>query len=390
MTRKNLGAICLLVLCGILVAGLWPFHTPRNEVSWLTDKNGLLFGRHGSIVSVGPFKPNTLQGDDSCSLEIWLEPTRVRSSGTILAFYWPQSRVIPFKVRQYLSGLVLERGSRGRLEDAKKTKIYIDQVFRQPRPVFVAISSSQQGITVYVDGVLVKKASNFSFSSRDLTGQFIVGNSPSTTHNWSGQMRGLAIYGRELSAGEVSEHFAIWTKSGQPDLGNSHGVVALYPFREGNWRVVHNEGDSATDLLIPEHFFVLNEKFLERPWDEYRNDWNYWKDVGINVAGFIPLGFFFYAYFSLVRRADYAALVTIAFGFTVSLTIEVLQAFLPTRDSGMTDLITNTLGTALGALLCAWIAKHQWFARPSVKVPFPAEEIEEKFVRSRKNLAAGG
>jgi hypothetical protein len=377
MIRKSLGAICLLILCGILVAGLWPFHTPRNEVSWLTDKNGLLFGKHGSIVSVGQFKANPLQGDDSCSIEIWLEPKRVRSSGTILAFYWPQSRVVPFKVRQYLSGLVLERGSQGRLHDAGKTKIYIDQVFRQQGPVFVAISSNQQGITVYVDGVLLKKSSNFSFSSRDLTGQFLVGNSPATTHNWSGQLRGLAIYGRELSADEASEHFATWTKSEHPDIGKSQGAVAIYLFSEGNANIVHNQVDAATDLLIPERFFVLNEKFLERPWDEFRNDWNYWKDVGVNVAGFIPFGVFFYAYFLLVRRAAHPAAVTIALGFAVSLTIEVLQAFLPTRDSGMTDLITNTLGTAVGATLCVWIAKHR-LVRAGVKMPFPSEEIEMK------------
>ena len=94
MTRRNvLLAICLLVLCGILVAGLWPFHAPKNEVGWLSEGSGLLFGKHGTIVSASPFKTRASQDDNSCSLEIWLEPTRVDSEGMILAFYWPASRV---------------------------------------------------------------------------------------------------------------------------------------------------------------------------------------------------------------------------------------------------------------------------------------------------------
>jgi VanZ family protein len=343
-----LQAICACVLVGILVAGLWPFHAPLNEVSWLVEGNGLLFGKHGSIVSASPFKALASQADNSCSLEIWMEPSRVASGGMILAFYWPESRVTPFALRQWRSGLVLEPKGRGDFD--QRTEVYVSDVFSSLKPVLVTITSGKAGTAVYVDGRLVKKAPNFAISSRDLTGQFVVGNAATTTYNWSGLMKGLAIYDRELSATEMSQDFMDKTKGIQLDSPKSEGVVARYLFDEGKGNVVRNHLDSATDLLIPERFFVLHPQFLERPGDEFRPSWRYWKNVAVNVAGFIPLGLFFSAYFSQVRKAEHSTVLTIALGFAVSLTIEVLQAFLPTRDSGMTDLITNTFGTALGVL----------------------------------------
>ena len=366
-----LGA-CACVLAGILVAGLWPFHAPRNDVSWLSQANGLLFGRHGSIVSTGASEAAPSQADSACSLEIWLEPSLSRSSGTILAFYRPTRRVASFLLRQWRSGVVLQLDSDSHL--VKKANTYVGDVFSPLKPVFLTISSGEAGTAIYVDGELLKRSANFTFSSRDLTGQLVIGNAPSTADSWSGQIKGLAIYDRELQAIEVSQHFADWTKK-QPDLAGNAGVVARYLFNEGKGNIVHNQVDSSTDLLIPGRFFVLREQFLKRPWDEFRSDWSYLKDLGINIAGFIPLGFFVSAYFSAIRNIKRAIWLTIALGFAVSLTIEVLQAFLPTRDSGMTDLITNTFGTVLGALLHALSVKQNWFTRagvPSV-LPFAKE-----------------
>jgi hypothetical protein len=356
-----LGLMCLVILSGILVAGLWPFHAPRNEVSWLSNGNGLLFGRYGSVVSAGTFKAKGTDAENACSLEIWLEPRRLNSSGTVLAFYRPESRVVPFALRQSLGDLVLQRRSQNQLRRGEKTKIYVDDVFIHQGPVLLTISSGQAGTTIYANGALLSASPNFRLSSQDLTGFGIIGNDPATTHNWVGQVKGLAIYDHELSSDEVQQDYSNWTHTKRPSVAKGEGVEALYLFNEDKGSVIHNQVDSATDLLIPDRFFVLNEQFLERPWDEFYLGWHYWEDIGVNIAGFIPLGFFWDAYFSTVGKIRRATWLTIALGFSVSFAVEVMQSFLPTRDSGMTDLITNTFGTALGATLWTCTVRNAWF-----------------------------
>jgi hypothetical protein len=359
-SRTWLRVVCFLVVLGILAAGLWPFHAPRNEVSWLGQGDGLRFGRHGSIVSSSQLKLDGVPPDRPCSVEIWLAPNRPDASGTILAFYRPDVRAVPFALRQSLDDLLVQLPARQ--GDPKKARVYAGHVFNRPRFVLLTISSGPTGTAIYADGNLVKKAPDFRFSTGDLTGQLIVGNSPTNTHTWSGQLREIGVYERELSADDAAGHFANLGKSELRVAAKNQDATLLYRFDEGAGKVVHNFGDresSAANLLIPERFFVLREQFLESPRSEFHGGWNYWKNVGINIAGFIPLGFFCYAYFS--SGSNRAVARTIALGFVVSLTIEVLQSFLPTRDSGTTDLITNTLGTVLGAFSCVWIMKKQWF-----------------------------
>jgi hypothetical protein len=348
----------VFVLGGILVAGLWPFHAPKNAVSWLRNKNGLLFGDYGSILSSGEFAVAGSQGQEPRSIEIWLQPGLVMDSNTFLAFYTPENLGVPLSFHQCLTNLVVQREVLDQQHHAKILRIGAEHVFRENRDVFITITSSTRGTALYVDGNLVNMNPNFGLAGKDLIGRLVVGNSPTSNDSWSGQLRGIGIYNQELTPAQVVEHYNTWSKDGRPRITDKESVIGLYLFNEHEGSVVYNQTKSGIDIYIPERYQVFHKPFLEWPWNEFRFTWSYGKDIVINVGGFIPLGFFFCAYFSSVRRMNHAAAATIALGFAVSLTIEVLQAFLPTRDSGMTDIFTNTSGTALGAWLYGWISTH--------------------------------
>ncbi len=349
MQKKVLGLLCAAVLIIILIAGLWPFHAPKNQVSWLSNSNGLHFGEYGVVLSSGA--PSFAGSKDgiSCSVEIWVQPDHSDIGGTILAFYKPENQIVAFSVQQSIDDLFLQRVVVDQ-QRPRKSKVYIGHVFRKNNPLFVTLTSSAQGTAVYLNGGLVRTLPRFGLSSEDLTGQLFVGNHPLVENGWQGQIRGLAIYNRALTETQVLQHYNAWTTNQNAEIKNE-GPIALYLFNEGSGTTVHNQMNSENDLRIPGHFFVLHAPFLEMPWDEFQPSWSYWKNVMINIGGFVPLGFFFCAYFVSVRRINRAVLATIVLGGVVSLTIEVLQAFLPTRDSGMTDLITNTLGTVIGTAL---------------------------------------
>jgi len=364
---KITGVLCASVLCGILVLGLWPFHHPKNAVTWSGNGSGLSFGNHGTVLSAGTFQRTSWQGEASCSLEIWVEPELPWNSNTVLAFYTPE---VQFSLRQSNGDLELQSDVRSQHLQSPTTRLYVDRVFPHRKQLFITVTSGAQHTAIYVDGVLVRTSRHFRLSSRDLTGRLVVATSPVHDDSWSGQLRGLAIYGRELTSAEVFRHYETWTRKGHPELAENEQAVGLYLFDEHAGRVVHNQVSSGIDLYIPEDYQIVDEKFLEPPWREFKASWRYLKDVLINIGGFVPLGFFFCAYLSSARQTKRAALATTVLGAAVSVTIEVLQAYLPTRDSGMTDIITNTLGTSLGAMLYGWGPLRALFTRVLNGAPF--------------------
>ncbi len=351
ITRRLFSGLCLCLLAGILVAGLWPF-TPRphNDVSWIANQNGLLFGEHGSILSSAPLRVDG-PPDGPCSLELWLQPGLIDDSNTMLAFQTPETP-LQFGIRQNNDALMLTRQAVDSNHRPSERLIYIKGVFKHAKPLLITVTSGANGTAVYLNGNLIQTSADFGLTRHELNGGIVVGNSPIADDSWSGVLRGVGIYNQELTSDQVRRDFDEWTDRGQPSRFEDKNAVAVYSFAERSGTVVHNLVPSAVDLQIPDHYLVLYPPFLTAFWKGTAWGWGFWKNALINVGGFVPLGFCFCVYFSQSMPVRRALLLTILFGFAVSLLIEVTQYFLPTRDSGSWDLINNTLGTIIGALMC--------------------------------------
>jgi hypothetical protein len=349
VTRKRhlLALLCIAVSCTILALGLWPFQAPRNGITWLEYRDGLRFGKYSTVMSSEPFQATDPQDNTGASLEIWLQPYRIWDSGTVLAFFRPAA-TSQFSLQQIQKDLALRTLTQDEGHHRTTATLRVDEVFRKPQPVFITITSGVKGAAIYIDGILAAANPRFPLAAKEFSGRVVLGDSPGQSDSWKGQLFGFAIYHRQLEATEVFHNYAAWKQTGRPEPALNAPNIALYLFNEHSGRVVRNKLQPGVDLYIPEKYRVAGKIVLEPFWTEFSMTRNYWEAALKNIVGFVPFGISFYAYLSTIPK-ERTVLLTIAMGAALSCTIEILQGFLPTRDSGTTDIITNTLGTWLGA-----------------------------------------
>jgi VanZ family protein len=351
-TRNVLSFLCLLTIFGILFCTLWPFDPfPPNRVSWLPETNGIRFRQRGVVLSQQPLGlPFAPSSKDSCSVELWIRPTNIESVSTMLDLYTP-GNPWRFLVRQYHGGLIISHDVLVPGRKPRRIKIDIDDGLRRDQLTLITITSGPSGTRVYFDGKLKKAFPHFEVSLNDLSGQLVLGSSTVSPEAWSGDVRGLALLSRELTPEEVLENHSRWIQGDPNKFVATDSEMAAYIFAERAGNIVHSQGTTPRDLLIPKIYRVPHHSFLTPPWREFDPSWDYLWDVLRNIAGFMPLGLFLCALFQRSLRFRNAVLSATLFGGFLSLSIEILQAYIPQRGSGLTDVITNTLGTALGALL---------------------------------------
>ena len=329
-----------------------------NQVTWHPDRAGLKFGHYGMAYCRDVFETDpdpSLTAGEGLTFELAVRPEALkRERFQILMMLHGGRDDEQLLIGQWRSSLVVMHGN-----DYSGRRGLKRLVVRDALPTgterLVTVISGVGGTRIFVDGRPVARTAKLTLKipNRRSPVTLVVGNSVYARHSWNGDVFGLAIYTRVLTPRAISKHFDQWKMTRDFSLTVSANPAMLYLFDDVPGQKAFNRMGDTRYLIIPANVQILRKEILSLPWEEARWDSPFWKDVAVNFLGFIPLGFFLSA-----LRTDFGGaasrrnlLLCIGLCFTLSLGIELTQAWIPSRSSQLLDLMLNTLGGAIGVTL---------------------------------------
>lgn len=357
ISLKGLVGLSVAVLFGILFFGLWPKEFNfSNHVTWITEQPGIRFSGYG-IAYTDPIKELIKGGDsgeNSFSIEIVLKPAGYHEDGFhfILSLHNGKDSN-QLLVGQWQSSIIVMNGDDyNHRRRTKRIAVKLAEV--SPITRFVTITTGKHGTSIYLDGQNIR-------TQKDLTlkvpeggkARLLLGNSVYGKHSWKGDIYGVAFYRHTLADQNVATHFDNWGKHRNFLFAMKYKPVMLYLFDEKGVKRAFDHAGGTYDLNIPSRMQILDRKILSLTREQLNFDSGFILDIIINLIGFIPLGFFLNATFVKIGGffEKYTLLITVVLCFTVSLAIEILQAWMPLRSSDPLDLLFNTLGAVVGIML---------------------------------------
>lgn len=220
---------------------------------------------------------------------------------------------------------------------------------------FITVTADRAGSCLYIDGAMVHKIKGWQLMVPRSGAQLrmVIGNSVSGKHSWAGSFYGLAIYAKAQSSEAIEHHYHQWQNTTRFPYDTGKHLIAAYDFTSHRASQVQDLSGNRQQLGLADHTLVLKKSYLKPPWRDFMPNRAFYFDVLLNFAGFIPLGAVLFIWFkSFLLLADKPlALAVIGICFLLSLGIEISQAWLPTRDSNLLDLVLNTCGGWAGLWL---------------------------------------
>lgn len=335
--RTVLLTICAAIVLITLFFGLKPkgfrFH---NQVEWLHDRNGISFRNIGMAYSQKPLEEIGIS--DSITIVAALKPYRAgRELSKIISIVDPNGQEI-LSIEQWIAGLMVTLwDSSGK----RLGKLGIKDALSTDAMRLAAATVDRSGMKLFGENPQGKwEARRMPLPPNFFAGgRLVVGLGANGRNRWRGEMEGLALFKEALSEQDIR-------------ACDSRRPAAIFLFNEHGGREIHDRSGNRWDLHIPLYPKIFKYEVLSILPNGNRITPSLLQDMAVNLLGFIPLGVCLYAAFSLFGLAGRKAILSVvACALLLSLSIELAQAFIPTRSSQLIDVVLNTLGAWLGTRL---------------------------------------
>jgi len=303
-----------------------------NDFQWLPGGKGLQFNKTSFAYTEKFFSDDFLKGEEF-TIELTIKPAfpEIIRFGLILQIF-DKTDNSQITIGQWDNSLVI-LNSNDYSNEQRKPKIYASML-ENDRIKSISIISDNFGTKVFIDGELKGFNQNLKMvlpANRNKT-NLIIGNSIEGRNPWTGSISHLAINNQ-----------------------------LLYTFAEGRGDRVLDKSGNGIDLLLPEKSIILKRSILAIPDIKELGTATMREDMVINFFGFIPLGILLFLAMAKTGIKDSSSILflTALFSLFFSLSIELTQVIIPTRNSSMLDLFLNTIGGLSGGL----IIKKRTFGR---------------------------
>ena len=325
-----------------------------NEVAWIDARPGLRFGNYGiaygnAAVPAG----GTASDQQPLSIEMALKPQATDDGHfRLLLLLHGDSDETQLVIGQWKSWLVVMHGDD---YDAKRRRARIAvNALQTPQERFLAITSGRAGTAVFLDGKLIRRKTDLHLhipGGNERT-RLVLGNSIYGRHPWAGDIYGLAYFDRELTGQAIKAHYRKWDAERTFAFARTENALGLYLFDEGRGARVIDHAPGGNNLHLPPRMAILTKEFLAAPLSGEEFNLSLFQDMVINLTGFFPMGFLLSALLWYWQQQPFRKrlLSVMLVCGVISLTIELAQAWIPSRSSQMLDLILNTLGGGIGVV----------------------------------------
>ena len=348
--ERNRVGLLVVVVAVTLVGVVTPSRPPwNNALRWRVPGPGVEFPDIGQALSERPIVSRT----GELTVEVWLAPGFIPVEGNqeIISFY-DEQMVRPLLLGQFQRGFLLRgRADNPRGDPRRDSYIGIHEVGLSDARALqhLAVTVTAEGARLHVNGngTRLTLPATIAREGEPFGGRLMLGSSNTGWRVWLGSMLGVAIYERVLAPAELRLHAEAAGHARAGELLRDPTLLALYRFEEGRGDRTHSAAAGGPDLTFPDRMTrPTRRNFLSNNSIDPRDRGWLRKDITLNILGFMPLGFVL-----AWKKPAHSIGLALAAGFAFSLSIEMVQALIPGRDSSLIDLASNSVGALVGALL---------------------------------------